>query len=167
MYTMDYRIYLLVGTNPAALPIEAIYDSSSASFTYSKCNPLSPPGDSECDISVTPYDKEFNIVVEAFLVEPQSFDTPVYVFNDNTQFKVTIEDPCPYDSVSISPASAIQSFTYFISVGQEPATFAPVVNHRYPACPIDCDLYSVIVETGEFVDYAQAIVENWSLPPYL
>ena len=41
------------------------------------------------------------------------------------------------------------------------------MNHRYPACPIDCDLYSVIVETGAYVDYAQAIVNAWSLPPYL
>ena len=117
MYDMDFRIYRLTGTNPSNLPIEVGYNENTSTFTYSKCNPLSPAGDDECDISVTPYGKEFTIVIEAFLVEPQSFDTPLYVYNDATQFKVTIEDPCPYDTVSITQSTAIQSFTYFISIG--------------------------------------------------
>ena len=76
MYTFDYRIYMLAGTNPVNLPIEVSYNEASSTFTYSKCNSESPAGDGECDVSVTPYAKEFTIVVEAFLVEPQSQQVP-------------------------------------------------------------------------------------------
>lgn len=49
-------------------------------------------------------------MIEAYLVEPEFFPTPVYYYNNNEDFTVTIKDACQYDSVKIPSFTAIQNF---------------------------------------------------------
>lgn len=120
-YPIDFNTYRLLNQNLVSLPIEVGYNSDSKAFSISKCNSQSPSGDKQCS-GVVPYKKDFIIVVEAYLI-----GAPTLTYNNNISFKVTIEDPCPYDQVSIPSATAIQDFYYFLSVGTKPYSVSPVV----------------------------------------
>lgn len=133
-YTFGFNIYSVNGINLEPLPIEITYNPTTSVLEYSKCNALSPAGDSECS-GIIPYEKNYLIVIEAYLV-----DAPVYVNNIEANFPVVFLDPCPYDAVSIPPATSIQDFTYFIADGT-PETRSATISHRYPWCPITITLY--------------------------
>ena len=76
-YPFAFEVHQLIGQNYASMPIEVAYDSASRSFFYSKCNELSPAGDAQCS-GVTPHEKEFTIVVNAFLPT-----APTSTYNNN------------------------------------------------------------------------------------
>lgn len=101
-----------------------------------------------------PYEKFFTIVVEAKLI-----GAPTPTWNSNVAFTVLIEDPCPYDQVSIPAATAIQSFTYYLAFGNAPLPMSPVVMHRYPECLMSCNLYQDFF--GMEMDYPWELIWMW------
>ena len=153
-YPFAFSMYKLDGDNLSRLPREIEYVPAQRAFVYSKCSQLSLPGDGEC-AGMVPYTKNHRIVVQASLP-----DAPSETTNENVDFLITFEDPCPYDAISIPAATAIQSFTYELSTGRQPLTKTPEVSHKFPECPLSCDLYAD--EAGTLVDYPQEIVYGWN-----
>lgn len=152
MYTIDYTVSRLVGQNSVPLPDEITY--ADTSITYSKCNALSAATDDYECLETIPYEKNFLLVVEARIA-----DGPIPIWNNNVQFSVLIEDPCVYDQVSIPAATAIQDFTYYLSQNNAPYELSPIVKHKYPECPIYCNLYQDFF--GFEIDYPWEIVWEW------
>lgn len=87
-YTMEFKMSQNLFGSPFPLPDEVQYDDFSKGFTYSKCpgqayvDEFTFPLDFECDGYTIPYEKVFNIMIEAYLVEPEFFPTPVYYYNN-------------------------------------------------------------------------------------
>lgn len=94
-------MFKLDGDNLSRLPREIEYQAATQKFIYSKCSQLSPQGDAECQ-GYVPYQKSHRIVVQVSLPS-----APAPTFNENVDFVITFEDPCPYDAISIPAATAI------------------------------------------------------------
>lgn len=156
-YPIEYTVSRLVGNTLVPLPSEVTVGGNLV--TYSKCwgpgsvDMFSPEYDPECEGTI-PYEKMFTLVVEAVVV-----GAPTATWNNNVNFNVLIEDPCAYDQISIPAETAIQDFTYYLSSNNAPYAMYPVVNHRYPECPMFCNLYQDFF--GFEMDYPWDIVWYW------
>lgn len=101
-----------------------------------------------------PFEKNYLVVIEAYLV-----DAPVYINNIEANFPVTFLDPCPYDAVSIPPATTINDFTYYISDGAPETRFA-TISHKYPECPITVSLFFKD-NNGDLIAYPDTNLYNF------
>ena len=112
-YPFEFKIFRVepVTNNLIALPKEVTFDDQALSMSISKCSPLgqsSPIGDTECDDGTTPYEKNFNLVLEITLVQVGD-NFVAYV-----PFTAQITNPCIIDTVSFNPATLESSRTYII-----------------------------------------------------